>query len=367
MRDARKLVEWSVYAPLIVLFILSAQLRVEGDTLALIHGAANARQCLAEWVIPCDQWVVHFPIFQYLVAVPLLAAGLSQPEVGKVLALLNLAFALATIGVFVRIGRAMAGVSGTHFALALLFSGYAIFYFFASFNEIAAFALFAAFCAAVLLHDRPWVVFALSLLCSITKEIAPPFVLFVYLAARVAGGDRSFRRETWNGVLRSAWPVLAGAALGIAINSAFNGFRYGSWANVDNLRSLVAAPPSAVTAYFWYLFASPAGGLAYVWLSLPLLALALLFLARKDDGELGAVAIAIAIVAAANLGLAFWWSSFGWNSWGPRLTLPFLGAVGVLLVFLGRPCCKRCGSPEGAGRSSSCFSWSSSRYCRMRS
>jgi len=36
----------------------------------------------------------------------------------------------------------------------------------------------------------------------------------------------------------------------------------------------------------------------------------------------------------ANLGLARWYSPFGWCAWGPRLTFPFLGAVGVIAVYL---------------------------------
>lgn len=333
MSNFRRWSDWLVYAPLVALLVLIFNLRVEGDTNALIAGAQNARLCMAEGVIPCNRNVVHFAIFQYLFALPALAAGLAPAAVGKVLAGISLGFAIMAIGVFVRVGRAMGGIAGAHLALALLFSGYALFYFFTSFNEIGAFALFAAFCAAVVLRWNWIVLGVLALLCAVTKEIAPPFVLFAYLAARVARDGPRATWESWRAVVVDGLPVLAGVAMGVAMNAAFNWFRFGMWVNKGTLNPDFQAPASAVTAYFSYLFISPAGGLLYVWLSLAVLAFAAIVASRKFDDDLVAIALALAIVFIANLGLAFWWSSFGWYAWGPRLTLPFLGATAVLLLF----------------------------------
>jgi hypothetical protein len=286
-------------------------------------------------VIPCNRHIVHFAIFQYLFAIPAVAAGLDFEAVAKVLAVVNLAFALMAIGVFFRMGREMGGTAGAHLALAVLLTGYATFYFFTTFSEIAALALFATLCAAVVLRWHWIVVMALAFLCSTTKEIAPPFVLLAYLAARVARDGPGATWRSWRAVAADAIPVCAGAAAGFIVNAAFNGFRFGTWMNVGTLNPDFRTPLSGVTAYFSYLFISPAGGLFYVWLSLAVLCIAALVAGRKSDDDLVAIAFALAIVVAANLGLAFWWSSFGWYAWGPRLTLPYAGAAAILILFRG--------------------------------
>jgi hypothetical protein len=35
-----------------------------------------------------------------------------------------------------------------------------------------------------------------------------------------------------------------------------------------------------------------------------------------------------------NIGLASWYSPFGYNAWGPRLSLPFLGSIAILAIYL---------------------------------
>lgn len=331
---ARSFPHWGIYIPVLLALLLSAQLRVEGDTLALITGTRNALQCIAEGVIPCNRYVVHFPIFQYVVALPWVAAGLDPNAIGRILAGVNVAAALATCGLFYLVGRRVSGHNGGHLALALVLSGYGLYYSFSSFNEVTAFFLFAAFCAAVLFRRPWWLVLGLAFLCCATKETAPPFVLLTYAVARVAGGDgKRDWRSLWADTLQGHLPVVAGMALGIGVNMAFNWFRFGSVVNTINLAPLLRAPPDAMTAYFAYLFISPAGGLLFVWLSLMALAAVLVVVYRKDDFGLVVVSAAIGILIATNLGLSFWWSPLGWNAWGPRLTFPTLGIVAILLIY----------------------------------
>jgi hypothetical protein len=57
----------------------------------------------------------------------------------------------------------------------------------------------------------------------------------------------------------------------------------------------------------------------------------------QDRREVLIIALAIIGLIIANVGLARWYAPFGWVAWGPRLTLPFLGAVGAIGLYLAAP------------------------------
>jgi hypothetical protein len=136
---------------------------------------------------------------------------------------------------------------------------------------------------------------ALAFLCCITKEVAAPFVLMVYVAARgtAAGSTVAIR---WKDLLHGAPPVIAGIVAGVIVNLVFNQFRFGELGNVSNLHPNFRSPPSAVAAYFAYLFIAPAGGLLYVWFSLVALLGAALVASRKRDEDLILLGWAIIVV-----------------------------------------------------------------------
>lgn len=330
-RDAA---EWLAYLPLALLVLAVVRWRVEGDTTHLVKSAADVLACLGELQLPCRRPVIHFPVFQFLFVVPMAAIGMDEATIATAMAAISSGFALAAAGLVFSIGRSVAGLAGGHLGLALLASGYAIYYARSSFNEMAGFTLFAAMGAAIVLRRAPWMAFATALLFSITKDVAAPFVLAGALAACVAadrGGEWRWQWRRWAiGVL----PALAGALAGAMVNAGFNWFRYGELVNAGLLATNFKAPAGASTAYFAYLFLSPAGGLLYAWLTLALLIPFMLWLVRKRDVDLVVALAAAGVLVAANLGLSFWWSPFGWYAWGPRLTLPFLGIVVVLLLWV---------------------------------
>lgn len=344
-RVARTAPEWGIYIPLLLVLPFVPGLRPEGDSVVLATGAENALRCLAQLKIPCDRGVVHFPLFQYLLAWIALLLGADAGMVPRVLAWWSVAFAVATSALFFQLGRREHGTRGGHAALALLYSGYVVFYFFSSFGEMASFTLFASFCAAVYLGKPRLVVALLALLCTITKETAPPFVLLVFAAAWIAA-RRPPSPVSWRRLVHAGIPALIGIAAGIGLNAGFNIFRFGSWSNAALLDPAFRTPASAVTAYFAYLFLSPAGGLAYAWLSLCAFTLAAVVAARKQDHALIVVALASLLVIGTNAGLALWFSSFGWYAWGPRLTLPVLGAVCVLLLASSGELLRGLGEPR---------------------
>ena len=76
------------------------------------------------------------------------------------------------------------------------------------------------------------------------------------------------------------------------------------------------------------LLVSPSGGIFVAWLSASVLVSAACLLPfvsrsqRRLDGRPALVLIAICIGLV--LGLASWWTPFGWTAYGPRLSLPWL-------------------------------------------
>ncbi len=324
--------DWAVYVPAAILFTVYAHIQVESDTSALIAGAGHALQCLADHKLPCDRYVPHLPIFQYLIAAPLIAAGVAADVVGKCLSSLNTVVGVLAAILFFRFGRSVGGLQGGHLAAGLLLSGYAIYYPFSSFNEMTSFTLFAAFTASASARRRSAEILLLAFLCGLTKEIMAPFLAFAWIAARLASRPRASMvpivRDLWTG----APAVLGGIVAATLVHSAFNAFRYGSLVNVEILQPNWRAPAGAISTYFADLFIAPAGGLAFVWFSLVAYLVAATVAARRRDSDLLVMGLACLLVVGANVGLAMWWSPFGWYAWGPRLTLPFLGAAAILLL-----------------------------------
>lgn len=324
-----------VYVPVVAILAAVGSFRVEGDTMALAEGAQKAASCLANMAPRCQD-AKYFPLFQYLLAVPLSAAGVSMPQVAQDLAYASLGFGITAAVAYWIMGRAIGGTAGGHLALALLLSGYDIVYWFSSFGEMAAFALFSWLFAAAFLRMHWGIILILAFLCTITKEIAAPFVALTYALARLATIDWPAAWSSSSELPREVVIVAIAIAAGVAANAGFNWFRFGEWVNVRMLAPKFNAPPSAATAYFFYLFFSPAGGLLYVWFSLACFAAATLAFIRSRDTELVIFGLAALAVVAVNAGLAFWWSSFGWHAWGPRLTMPVLGGITLAILWTGR-------------------------------
>jgi hypothetical protein len=314
-----------------VLWMALRDPRVEGDTRVLLSGAQAARQCLAAGVTRGCPGTLHFPVFQYVPAYLQLAAGRDEAHTLRFLVYLNaLAFwasVVLTLAFLWRAGKPrLAWLMGL-FWLTSPFWGYAH----SSYNEASAsFVTLLAVVVALSGGAAPWL-FGSVVLASVTKEVAPPFIVALAGLALFfeAGGARAlWSRRRW----RALAIVLAGG-VGMAINLAFNIFRFGSFRNEMNLVPEFQVPSLGQhLENLAGLLVSPNGGvLFFVPLFLPLL---MALLARPSAGRrIYAAGIGL-LFAALVAGFAKWYAPFGWVAWGPRLLLPWLPTLFFsLLVY----------------------------------
>lgn len=189
--------------------------------------------------------------------------------------------------------------------------------------------------AAALLPAPPVLLALAALAACLTKETSYPFV-----AALVLLGLVLMRRRTGRGIARHAAWAASGVAVAIALASLFNVVRFGSVLNTNYLEPDLHTPDVLrVLDYVAALFASPSGGMLVFWPSASVLlaAACLLPLVRSDLELLPALAIA-GITIGLIVALAVWWTPFGWASYGPRLTLPWvLPLVLLALAAYGDP------------------------------
>lgn len=328
------------YVWILLFFTITFRVHISGDTVALLNGLDNALQCLVanpiQW--PCGAKVVHYPIFQYLIALPFRLIGLEKDIILHFLIALNVGWFIVSIMIFWCIGFVTAGVRGGHLALVILFSGYIIWYPTTSFNESASFALFALLAFSVLEKYKIIWVTIIAFLCTITKEIAFPFVFGIIMGAALARDRESIKLSNillWvRTSITSYLCVIMAIAFGVAVNLLFNLFRFGSVKNIPLLDPQLHTPWPYVYEFFFDLWFSPASGLFFLWGTLCLLTSFGFYIYRHDVKRLCILILLVGIISLVNFGLARWFSPFGAYAWGPRLTLPYLGGIGVILIAI---------------------------------
>jgi hypothetical protein len=311
---------------------------VTSDTLRLLDSVGAVDACLEAGDWRCHAGVDKWPLLQHVPGVALKRLGRSRAEVGNDLVLLN---GLATIGMLIVLWLVTRREPPPIRAIALLGALVSplLWYAATGFGEPLA-AFFTLLAVAGVLRSWPLaLVLAAAFFAGISKEVAPPFVALLALAAgAVAGNWRS----------RAALAACAGAALGLVVNGLFNQFRYGSFSNVvytdpDYRVHDLARQGDAALAQL----VSPNAGILWFW---PVAAAVLVIAAvaavrrlRADRHDRGALGIAAALAALALLIVSFsaWWSPYGWSAYGARLVVPWLPAVALVALIGARETVER--------------------------
>ena len=204
----------------------------------------------------------------------------------------------------------------------------------AAFGEALAAAVIIAAVAAALLRARASVVGSLVVLACITKETNPPFVFaLVALAVLAAGETRDEKR-------RRLILIAVATVVGAAANAGFNVFRYGSIRNPSLLHSYEQAPNRAAVRAFAALWVAPNGGIVWFWpVAVAILALtvaaSIRHTGRSSTWRRWTAPIVAGLLVVEVAGLSKWFSPFGWIAWGPRLLLPLLPAMLLVVAVLG--------------------------------
>jgi hypothetical protein len=191
-------------------------------------------------------------------------------------------------------------------------------------GEVFAAGLLVALVAATALQASPWLVGLAAFGACITKETSYPFVITLGLLGLVLA-----RRRTARPIRAHVIGGLAGTALAFVLASLLNIVRFGSIWNTNYLDSHFRTPGIARTLeYAAALLVSPSGGIFLFWLSASVLIAAaclLPFVTRaKQQLDVRPALVLLVLCLGLVLGLASWWTPFGWTSYGPRLSLPWI-------------------------------------------
>jgi hypothetical protein len=310
----------------------------EGDTQVLLNWAAELKTCLdSKDYFNCGQGG-HFPLLQYLWAFWLPQLGFDRTQILDFfvdISFFSWWLLLGLGGLFFLILR-----KPFEALLYLLILGTAPFipYSHSSFGEMnAAFwcLLFAIGCM------KKWPVFLLlplSLIIGATKDIVAPLVFVVGLAAYGPDLNSKYLIKPQY-LLNLFFCGLFSFITGVL----FNLLRYGVWYNKLNLDpKLIVSDIRDYGSFLAGLLVAPNGGIIWFWFSLSLLMLygllAWVKSLRHQGGPLKgsipyySVLLCFVAVAIQIVGLAKWWAPFGWHAYGPRLMLPWLPAIALILV-----------------------------------
>jgi hypothetical protein len=342
---------WPVRAAVIAGVLLVAVLLVDGtrwvdvrlgDTGVLVQGTHAALDCVRDGTFTnCGHAagtdvsaVGAFAIFQYLVAAPLVAVRLGDATVERALAWVSTLAVAGMVALSLTVGRRVLGRRWAVVLVLALVSGPMVLYGLIPFGEALATFLGLAFALAASTRRVAWIVVTVFLVC-ITKETAAPLVLVLGVVCA-----RESERDGWLPPMRLLGPMVAGALAGVAVNFAYNMFRFGTISNLTYNAAFTRVPGVRLKARLaladWF---APNVGVVFFWtvtamvLAGVLVAGVVLLIRHPREPRRWAPPLAVAAVTAVFTGLlASWWSTFGWIAWGPRLTLPLLPVLVVAAV-----------------------------------
>lgn len=327
-------------ALLVITVVWMVDRRVDGDSTALVAGAHGAISCVRDgkWT-GCGEQVVHFPLLQYLLAVPAIGLGASDSTVLVILSVVNGLCLAAAFAASVVVGYRTEGWRGAWLMLAVVMTSPLVVYGGHTFREGLAAAILAGLILVIVSRGSTWAIGVLALLAGLSQETAAPFVgVLGLLAARDRGSPRLLPRP-------ARWlPLAVGLGVAVVLNAAFNVFRYASVRNQELLDADYTVPRLSwrlvLGASLWF---SPNGGIVWFWFGATVVVLAVV--AR---GALGVVRtpheprrwapnlVLGGLLLVHTAGLASWWVPWGWIAWGPRLSLPvWFGAVLVAFHLEG--------------------------------
>jgi hypothetical protein len=329
---------------LVVLLVVDGTRWVElriTDSLLLVRGSHTAVRCLEDGVFtschPGASPVGAWPIMQYLLAVPLVAAGVHNFTVVQVMATVS---TLAVGGMLALLAFPIRRLLGVQWAVVLtvaLLTSPFVLYALLPFGEALAAFLALAFVVAACARRPGWLLVT-GLLAGTTKETVAPFLLVLAIVCARNAHDR------WLPAGRLLVPIAVGLGGAVVLNGAFNVFRFGTVRNVVYTAPKTRVPgitiPVRLAIADWF---APNVGVLWFWgiagLMVAGLVVSSAVLVRRHARQPSRWVpplVVVGVVAALTGSLALWYSTFGWVAWGPRLTLPLLPAVLVVAVHTAR-------------------------------
>ena len=329
------------------LFFLVIYLRFgwhsSGDDMAVLNGLNVALDCLKtnSFGDICGSGVTQFPILLYITALPFNLMGFDNSSISETFSLISFISSILSCLIFYRVGYVSGGRGVAIISVGFVLSGYLFWYMFSSFGEALAFFLFSLFVLAIVEKWKILYIGIIAFFCTITKDIAFPFII-AFLILTIFSTNNTYK--TIRDLLRLTFThindykiVYLAIILGICVNSLFNLFKYGTVTNAYYTSPIYQVPIEFTIKNFYMIFLSPAHGLIYVWFSFFCLIVSSIFFFLKDSKAMTTLSCLLLILAAMTFGFAFWFSPFGMVAWGPRLNLPLLAPICLLIIiFYGK-------------------------------
>jgi len=256
-------------------------------------------------------------LLQFLPALPLAAWGLKNLWIVRALVFLNFISFLGLLAFFRKGLRAQSKQFQMLGVLVLLGSPL-IYYGRNSFSEMLGAFVILGFTWACL-ESKNWKsILLFAILSAITKDTSFPFL---FVLAVIAAKTTQVRII-----------ALLGCSLGAIVNFSFNFFKFGSLFDEGLTRPIHLVQDLATQVKFAFaLWLSPAGGFLFFWFSFVFVLVFVTY--RQWNGKRRGVLLGIfAVLFGLTAGFSRWWSPFGWIALGPRLMLPWIPSI-ILIIF----------------------------------
>jgi hypothetical protein len=275
-----------------------------------------------------------WPLLQHIPdAITIGLGGDGHPARTRVLATLSVAGVVTTVGLGWLVLRRTGEARWFWGFLFIVLSSPILAYGNQTAGEMLAMGLLVCLVAATVLPAPPVVVGLAALGACLTKETSYPFVVVLGVLGLWLARRRTGKPIRWHLVCGAV-----GMAITITAASLFNIVRFGSVLNRNYLDEKLRTPGVGRTLdYVLAQFFSPSGGLYISWAAASLLVTAacLVALVRAPfrSAYTRPALLVIAVVVALSVGFASWWTPFGWSGYGPRLQLPWVPPI-VLIVLV---------------------------------
>lgn len=321
----------------IVLKIISDskyKLLAEGDTGLLIHGTREIVKCINEWKWGNCAAGGPLPLLQYIPVYLTQILGLTQPMIMRVLGVMS---TMAFFGSLLIYFNFFYKSNRRHLAWLASFvfiSSPFLVYSRSTFGEMLTAFLTLAGLWLVLKKAGILKIAAITILISITKDFAAIFFSLLGCAAAL-----SYWKANQKEAVKSIAGMTIGSAVGLAIVITLNFFRAGHPYNaLYMLKHNIVPDIETKLSFFagqWLAFNS---GMLFCWFSFCFIMAAIvmqkLSFKMKDLIRSCPLWIICSVLIAITAGLSSWWAPFGWIAWGPRLMIPWIPAVTLLVLHL---------------------------------
>jgi hypothetical protein len=310
-----------------------------GDTAALIISLNVIKACLKSDPSGVCGGVVHFPVFQFLPGLFLKFIHFSDGYIFSAFRYLSLGAFFGIVGIIGWFFRKSKQELNAHVALLVLISSPLVWYVLTTLNELPAALVTVLFTIACLRRSSPWIIGALIFLAGLTKEIAFPFLMIIGLTALLPDLRFQFRR-----VWKLVAAMFLGGGLAVLCNLGFNYFRFRTLTNFVLLQKGFQVPSwNQHGKFFAALWFSPNGGILFFFvpfaLLLGVLSWSMIQAGREHRLDQKGVISWIPLVSVwlvlfgLTFGFSGWFAPFGWVAWGPRLLLPWIPSLLVLILY----------------------------------